>query len=68
MTCFKPFLFRAGAEGIGPPTTVLETVVIPLNYAPGIKFLIFLASPDLAKRDEARQWIFNDLIFKQFEH
>ena len=24
----------AGAEGIEPPTTVLETVVMPLNYAP----------------------------------
>ena len=30
------FFHWAGAEGIEPPTDVLETPVIPLNYAPKI--------------------------------
>jgi hypothetical protein len=27
-------LFLAGAEGVEPPTTLLERVILPLNYAP----------------------------------
>ena len=29
----------AGAEGIEPPTTVLETAIIPFNYAPIFHFM-----------------------------
>jgi hypothetical protein len=32
------FSALAGAEGIEPPSTVLETVVVPFNYTPSVLF------------------------------
>jgi hypothetical protein len=54
---------RAGAEGIEPPLTVLETAVLPFNYAPILKIpLNYTPIGHKKHNSEAKIFDFNIII------
>lgn len=52
-------VLRAGAEGIEPPLTVLETAVLPFNYAP-IANVLYLNS--LPQKNTGAFWFFKPKV------